>query len=102
MTTPDDVLDINPDRLRQLIADALGRLDKQDLAERIAWSITNNVHGALTYVSDDGTVDVHFGGRLLLAVHIDVLRGDGPLDDVDATFIPDDLDTEIEGLEDDE
>jgi hypothetical protein len=44
---------INPDRLRAIIADAVARLDPQDRAQRIAWCIENDALGVRMFPAYD-------------------------------------------------
>jgi hypothetical protein len=83
---PDDKADdLNPDKVQQLVLDAVGGLDPRDLAERIAWCRKHNAHG--TTVHPDGDVlEFRWGDRTLALVHRDMLTGDGPLE-VDRQFI---------------
>jgi hypothetical protein len=95
--------DINPNKVQTLLNDAITGLDRQDLAERIAWCIQNGVHGA-TMHPEDGVIEFKFGGRRLALVPVDALCGDGPLDvtlEVEREFVPDDIDIELERLTDD-
>jgi hypothetical protein len=91
---------LNPDKVRQLIADAWSRLSPQDQAERNRFDIDHGIRG-VTMHPDGDLIEFRRGGRTLALVHRDVLCDDGPLD-VEGEFIPDNLDVQIEQLSDDD
>lgn len=86
---PDEQL--NPAKVRALIAHVWAQLDPQDQADRIAADNARGIHGVLMCPDDDGLIEFVRGARRLALVNPDLLRGDGPFD-VEAMFMPEDLD----------
>ncbi|OBK74857.1 hypothetical protein [Mycobacterium sp. 1274761.0] len=95
-----DVNDLNPEKVRQLIANAWSALDPADRAERFAHDIEHGVPGVTMHPQGEAIEFVR-GGRTLALVHRDLLCGDGPLD-ADAEFVADDIDADIERLLDED
>jgi hypothetical protein len=94
--TMTDNPDLNPDKVRAIIAHAVAGLDPQDRAEREAWCIEHDAHGVRMYpggYDDPDAIEFKWGGRRLALVPRDVLTGDEP---IAATFIPDDDDMDAE------
>jgi hypothetical protein len=83
--------DLNPERVRALIADAWGRLHPQDRADRIAYDVAHDIGGVTTHTDGD-LIEFVRGGRTLALVNHDQLTGDGPLDLSGREFVPDDGD----------
>ena len=58
--------EINPDKVRAVLAHALAGLDAEDVAERVNWCRQHGVAGAIMHPADVGElVEFEFGGRTL-------------------------------------
>jgi len=66
-------------RVRELLADAVARLDPQDRDERIAYCREHNQHGVRMHTDPDGVLEFRWGGRRLALVRAADLAADVPL-----------------------
>lgn len=79
-------------RVRDLLVDAVSRLDPQDHAERVAHCEESGQHGIRMHFTDgDDLVEFRWGGRRLALLPRGVLLDDRPLPP--AQFIADTPDT---------
>jgi hypothetical protein len=93
--TDNDMPDLNPDKVRKLIADAWARLSPEDRAERVAYDIEHGIPGVTMHPSV-GELEFRRGGRTLAVASLDVLTGEEPLPEGDfiselPDTVPDDL-----------
>jgi len=78
---------LNPEKVRAVIADAWSALDPADRAERIAYDLEHDVAGVTMHPQGEAVEFVR-GGRTLAIVERELLTGDGPLNAA-AEFMPD-------------
>ncbi len=76
-------------RVRAILTTAVGALDPQDRAERIAWCVENNQHGVRMFPGTDGVLEFRWGGRKLAMVRAADLDSDTPLQAGFVTEVPD-------------
>jgi hypothetical protein len=81
MTAQHEPTNIDPERMRAIIATAVAGLTPQDRAAREAWCVANNSHGVRMFPASDhdDVVEFRWGNRSLAMVRLDDLLGDGPL-----------------------
>lgn len=97
----DQLGDLNPEKVRHLIADAWAALDAQDRAERLAYDEAHRISGTTMQSDEHGMIEFVRGGRRLALVHRDLLIGPGDLE-VEREFVSDHVDGELQQLTEDE
>lgn len=67
-------------RVRDLLADAMSRLDRRDYAERVGYCQDTGEHGVRMHLNpDDSVIEFRWGGRPLAMIPRDVLLDEQPL-----------------------
>jgi hypothetical protein len=92
MTEPTPDNDPLPARVRELLTDAVNRLDRRDYAERVSFCQATGQHGTRMHLTpDDDLIEFRWGGRTLAMIPRSVLFDDQPLPE--PQFIADTPDT---------